>query len=34
MKIDPMKIKNIQVLATVMNGQVTYMASTKGIYHH
>jgi predicted amidohydrolase YtcJ len=34
LKIDPMKIRDIQVLATVMNGQVTYMASTKGIYHH
>ena len=34
LKIDPMKIKDIQVLATVMNGRVTYMASTRGIHHH
>lgn len=34
LEIDPMKIKDIKVLATVMNGQVTYMASTKGFYHH
>jgi predicted amidohydrolase YtcJ len=32
--IDPMKIKDIKVLATVMNGRVTYLASTKGFYHH
>jgi predicted amidohydrolase YtcJ len=32
--VDPMMIKDIKVLATVMNGQVTYMASTRGIYHH
>ncbi|MBT8341540.1 MAG: amidohydrolase [Desulfatitalea sp.] len=32
--IDPMRIKSIQVLATVMNGEVTYMASARGIYHH
>ena len=34
MKIDPMKIKDIIILATVMNGRVTYLASTKGFYHH
>lgn len=34
LEIDPMKIKDIKVLATVMNGRVTYMASTKGFYHH
>lgn len=34
LEIDPMKIKDIEVLATVMNGRVTHMASTKGIYHH
>lgn len=34
LKIQPMKIKDIEVLATVMNGQVTHMAATKGIYHH
>lgn len=34
LEIDPMRIKDIQILATVMNGQVTYMGLTKGIYHH
>lgn len=34
LEIDPMKIKDIQVLATVMNGQPTYQVSVRGIYHH
>lgn len=34
LEINPIKIKDIKVLATVMNGQVTFMASTKGFYHH
>ena len=34
LEIDPMRIKDIQVLATVMDGRITYMASTRGIYHH
>lgn len=34
LEIDPMKIKDIKVLATVMNGRITYLASTKGFYHH
>lgn len=34
MKIDPMKIKDITVIATVMNGKVTHMVSQRGIYHH
>ncbi len=34
LKIDPMKIKDIRIEATVMNGQITFLASTKGFYHH
>ncbi|WP_321367943.1 amidohydrolase [uncultured Draconibacterium sp.] len=34
LEVDPMKIKDIQVLATVMNGEVTYQVVTRGIYHH
>jgi len=29
-----MKIKDIKIDATVMNGRITYMASEKGFYHH
>ena len=29
-----MKIKDIRVEATVMNGQITFLTATKGFYHH
>lgn len=32
--IDPTKVKDIRVEATVMNGRITYYASTKGFYQH
>ncbi len=31
---DPMKIKDIRIEATVMNGRITHLAATKGFYHH
>ncbi len=34
LEIDPMKIKDIKVEATVMNGKITYLAQTEGFYHH
>jgi len=34
LEIDPMKIKNIRIEATVMNGRITHLAATKGFYHH
>ena len=34
LEVDPMKIKDINVEATVMNGRITYLAQTKGFYHH
>jgi hypothetical protein len=34
LEVAPMKIKDIRVEATVMNGQITYLAATKGFYHH
>ena len=34
LEVDPMKIKDIQVEATIMNGQITHMAVTKGDYPH
>ncbi|UCD77110.1 MAG: amidohydrolase family protein, partial [Desulfobacterales bacterium] len=34
LKVDPMKIKDIKVEATVMNGQITHMVAEKGYYHH
>ncbi len=34
LEVDPMKIKDIQVEATVMNGRITHMAVTKGDYPH
>ncbi|MBW2510026.1 MAG: amidohydrolase [Deltaproteobacteria bacterium] len=34
LEVDPMKIKDIKVEATVMNGEITYFAQTKGFYHH
>jgi predicted amidohydrolase YtcJ len=34
LEVDPMKIEDIRVEATVMNGRVTYLAATKGFYHH
>jgi predicted amidohydrolase YtcJ len=32
--VDPMKIKDINVEATVMNGRITFFAATEGFYHH
>jgi hypothetical protein len=29
-----MKVKDIQIEATVMNGRITHMTPTKGFYHH
>ena len=29
-----MKIKDVRVEATVMNGQITFLTATKGFYHH
>jgi predicted amidohydrolase YtcJ len=34
LEIDPMKIKDIKVEATVMNGEITHMIRTEGVYHH
>lgn len=34
MNVDPLKIKDIKVEATVMNGEITYLTATKGGYHH
>jgi predicted amidohydrolase YtcJ len=34
MEVDPMKIKDIQVLTTVMNGQITHQVALHGLYHH
>ncbi|KPK28934.1 MAG: hypothetical protein AMJ61_00025 [Desulfobacterales bacterium SG8_35_2] len=34
LEVDPKKIKDIQVEATVMNGRISYFAQTKGFYHH
>ncbi|UCD23323.1 MAG: amidohydrolase, partial [Gemmatimonadota bacterium] len=34
LEVDPLKIKDIKVEATVMNGRITYFAATKGFYHH
>jgi predicted amidohydrolase YtcJ len=34
LKVDPMKIKDIQIDTTVMNGEITYMVSERGFYHH
>ena len=34
LKVDPMKIKDIKVEATVMNGRITHMVAEKGYYHH
>jgi len=34
LKVDPMKIKDINVMATVMNGRITHMLAEKGHYHH
>jgi len=34
LKVDPIKIKDIQVEATVMNGRITHMVAEKGYYHH
>ena len=32
LEVDPMKIKDIEVEATVMNGRITHIANMKGIY--
>jgi len=29
-----MKIKDIKIDATVMNGRINYMVAEKGFYHH
>ncbi len=34
LQIDPMKIKEIKIEATVMNGRITHLAATTGFYHH
>jgi predicted amidohydrolase YtcJ len=34
LEVDPMKIKDIRVEATVMNGRITHMTPPKGHYHH
>jgi hypothetical protein len=34
LEVDPMKVKDIQIEATVMNGRITHMTPTKGFYHH
>ena len=34
LEVDPMKIKDIEVEATVMNGRITYIAAPQGFYHH
>ena len=34
LEVDPMKIKDIKIDTTVMNGLITYMAAEKGFYHH
>jgi predicted amidohydrolase YtcJ len=34
LEVDPMKIKDIQIEATVMDGRITHMASKQGFYHH
>jgi predicted amidohydrolase YtcJ len=34
LKVDPIKIKDIKIEATVMNGRITHLTSKKGFYHH
>jgi predicted amidohydrolase YtcJ len=34
LEVDPMKIKDIRVEATVMGGQITHFLPPQGIYHH
>lgn len=34
LEVEPMNLKNIQVLTTVMNGAITYQVALHGIYHH
>jgi predicted amidohydrolase YtcJ len=34
LEVAPMKIKDIRIEATVMNGRITHLAATKGFYHH
>ena len=34
LEVDLMKIKDIKIDTTVMNGRITYMAAEKGFYHH
>ena len=34
LEVDPMKIKDIKIDMTLMNGRITYMAAEKGLYHH
>ena len=34
LEVDPIMIKDIKAEATVMNGQITFLAATEGFYHH
>ncbi len=34
LEVGPMKIKDIRIEVTVMNGRITHLAATKGFYHH
>jgi len=34
LEVATMKIKDIRIEATVMNGRITHLTATKGIYHH
>jgi predicted amidohydrolase YtcJ len=34
LEVDPMKIKDIEVEATVMNGEITHLVPETGVYHH
>jgi predicted amidohydrolase YtcJ len=34
LEVEPMNLKNIKVLITVMNGQISYQVTLHGLYHH
>jgi hypothetical protein len=34
LEVDPMNIKDIEVEATVMNGEITHLVPETGVYHH
>ena len=34
LEVDTMKIKDIKIDTTVMNGRITYMTAEKDFYHH